>query len=203
MTRESEFSPPTAHQPEPELYSAHDDMASEQEVFDLLYGLVRIEKPRIVIETGTHQGWGAIAIGSALRANGRGLLLTFEREPDLAAAARGRILAAGLGSFVTVMACMSTSQEAIQAVHNLTTRDHGPGHGPGGATIDMFFSDSDPEGRVSEIEIYRGLFGPATIVAIHDTYKQAATIQPMRLDWGAFLTFRNPRGLMVGRLRAD
>ena len=46
------------------------------EVGDLLYALVRMTKPKVCIETGTHIGDSAERIGRALQANGTGYLLT-------------------------------------------------------------------------------------------------------------------------------
>lgn len=58
--------------------------ASEREVLELLYGLVRCRKPELCIETGTFAGHGTNAIASALVANNYGQLTTIEADPDLA-----------------------------------------------------------------------------------------------------------------------
>ena len=54
----------------------------EQEVGALLYGLVRMTKPRICIETGTLVGDSAEWIGRALRDNGFGRLITCDIDPE-------------------------------------------------------------------------------------------------------------------------
>lgn len=59
-----------------EQWTAPDEMASEYEVGDLLFGLVRMAKPRLVVETGTYQADTSRRIGHALIANGIGRLVT-------------------------------------------------------------------------------------------------------------------------------
>lgn len=54
------------------------DMATEREVLEFLFGLVRVEKPEICVETGTYHGHGTQAIVSALELNKRGHLWTVE-----------------------------------------------------------------------------------------------------------------------------
>jgi predicted O-methyltransferase YrrM len=62
--------------------------ATEGEVLELLYALVRSTKPERCLETGTFAGHGAKAISNALVANDRGSLITIEFDPELAAALR-------------------------------------------------------------------------------------------------------------------
>lgn len=60
--------------------------ATEKEVLELLYGLVRSTKPTRVVETGTFAGHGAKAISEALQANEYGCLWSVEADPELASA---------------------------------------------------------------------------------------------------------------------
>lgn len=55
-----------------------ENWATETEVFDFLYGIVRMTKPERVLEIGTFEGDTAIAIGKALRENGVGNLITLD-----------------------------------------------------------------------------------------------------------------------------
>jgi len=64
----------------------------EQEVGALLYGLVRMVKPIVCIETGTFVGDSAEWIGRALRDNGTGRLITCDIDPERIAPARERFL---------------------------------------------------------------------------------------------------------------
>src|SRR3990167_7989976 len=45
---------------------------TEVEISEFLYSLVRILKPKLVLETGTHKGISSTYIGQALRDNNRG-----------------------------------------------------------------------------------------------------------------------------------
>lgn len=55
-------------------------MSIPEEVGWLLYGIVRAHKPIFCLETGTHKGLSSIFIGSALRDNGKGRLVTLDIE---------------------------------------------------------------------------------------------------------------------------
>lgn len=59
------------------------DMSTEQEVLQVIYGLVKAEKPEVVVETGTYHAHGANAIISGLRDNNKGHLWTVESHADL------------------------------------------------------------------------------------------------------------------------
>lgn len=67
------------------LWSAPDDdgrIASEVEMHELLYGLVRHLKPTIAIETGAHVGYATCAMGLALRDNQHGRLISCDTDPE-------------------------------------------------------------------------------------------------------------------------
>ena len=53
-------------------------IATEQEVLQTIYALVRVEKPLILVETGTHTGAGTQAMLQGCRDNGRGHIWTIE-----------------------------------------------------------------------------------------------------------------------------
>lgn len=54
---------------------------------DLLYGLVRMRKPRLAIETGTGHAIATKRIGQALRANRHGFLISCDTQPEYVQAA--------------------------------------------------------------------------------------------------------------------
>lgn len=81
-------------------FRAWDDMGVEVEVAEFLYGLVRMLKPGDVVEAGTGSGYAAVAIASALEANGSGWLTTFEPMPEYQARAEARL--AGLPAAVVL-----------------------------------------------------------------------------------------------------
>lgn len=53
-----------------------DETASENELGDLLYGLVRMLKPKLVVETGTYKGHATISLAHACFTNGFGRVIT-------------------------------------------------------------------------------------------------------------------------------
>ena len=80
---EARFTPPRVECPHPERWTSEDIEATENEVIEGVYGLVRMLQPAYVVETGTHRGFMAASIGRALQANGHGRLDTVEIEPAL------------------------------------------------------------------------------------------------------------------------
>jgi predicted O-methyltransferase YrrM len=66
---------------ERKLYDMVIGRGVEQEVGALLYGLVRVLKPNVCVETGTLVGDSAEWIGRALRDNGFGHLTTCDIDP--------------------------------------------------------------------------------------------------------------------------
>jgi len=86
-----------------EWIDRHDDpiqISPEQGAF--LAFLVRITKARRVFEIGSHHGYAAVWIGSALPADGR--LTTVEIDPERAASARSWIDRVGLTRRIEVVA---------------------------------------------------------------------------------------------------
>ena len=59
-------------------FHAWDDMGVEAEVAEFLYALVRVLKPRVVVESGTGRGYASLALAAALAENGEGVLHTLE-----------------------------------------------------------------------------------------------------------------------------
>lgn len=54
--------------------------STEQEVLQLLYALVKVEKPEVLVETGTFAAAGTNALVTGIRDNGKGHLWTVEYE---------------------------------------------------------------------------------------------------------------------------
>lgn len=80
MPAESCHVGPTEDCPHPELWSAVDAAASEDEVGDFLYGLVRILKPKLVIETGCYLGYTSAKIAEAIKENEFGRFETCDTQ---------------------------------------------------------------------------------------------------------------------------
>ena len=69
-------------------YTAFDAYAITLEDGDFLYALVRVTKPRLVVESGSGHGISGRFIAQALHDNRRGELLTYESNPPCAQIAR-------------------------------------------------------------------------------------------------------------------
>lgn len=122
-------------------WRAFDDMAVELEVAEFLYALVRIEKPSIVIESGSGKGYSTLAIAGALQRNGRGSLRSFEPEDEFRSIAKAR----------TEDIPNVTIYKGDTTINNLSA--------------DLVFLDSGPLTRWQEITYW--LDRPCTLV-IHD-----------------------------------
>lgn len=144
-----EISQPTAECPHPEHWSMHDAMTAEVEVVDFIAQLVRTIKPRLVVETGTHKGFTARAIGAALRENGFGKLITCEVDTKLFSEAKERIELAGLSAIVDVR-----NVSSLELVVD--------------GKIDLLFCDSDVNIRLDEVNRFAPVMSPNALILIHD-----------------------------------
>ncbi len=174
---ESEFSPPSDFCPHPEFWHAHDGMATEVEVLELVAAFVRALQPELVVETGTHRGFGAEAIGRALAMNGHGHLYTLEVDLRLVVESRARVD----GLPVTV-------------IHRPATSFVPP------APIDFAWFDSDTDQRTREFQTYRPHMHSRTLVGFHDTHPRHM-YRPQLDDLGIqLLDLPTPRGVTFGRI---
>jgi predicted O-methyltransferase YrrM len=125
---------------------------TEIEVLNWLNATVCLLKPGAVLETGTFDGLGTIALAAGCRANGRGHVQSLEIEPENCAAARERLARHGLAAWATVH-CMD-SREFLKTTS---------------LRFDLAFFDSLCELRADEYEIClrRGLLGGTAV--FHDT----------------------------------
>lgn len=63
-------------------------MGVEKEAGEFLYGLVRMLKPRLTLESGTGEGYATSYLARGIQENGIGKLYTYEADSHFAAAAR-------------------------------------------------------------------------------------------------------------------
>ena len=178
MIPESDLTRPGPHCPHPERWHAHDGMATEVEVLELVAAFVRALQPDFVVETGTHRGFGAVAIGQALLANGHGRLWTLEVDEPLHVEALERTHG------LPVTCLLASSMSFVPP-------------GP----IDFAWFDSDPDLRADEYRRLRAWMHPRTIVGFHDTAPHHG-IRPHLdgLDLN-LLDLPTPRGVTFGRVR--
>jgi len=170
-----------------QLWSMFDGFTAETEVLDFLYTLVRLVKPERAIETGTWLGRSAVAIGSAMRDNGLGKLVSLEVDPEAANCALTEIETAGLCDWVEVVVEQSLTFESP-------------------CELEFALLDSDIGVRADEFRHFYEKLAPGATVVFHDTGAQHAglaegireLISQGRLV-GSF--FSTPRGIFVGTAR--
>lgn len=127
-------------------YDIYDGMAVEIECAEFLYGLVRLLKPELVIESGTGRGAAAHAMGAALAKNESGRLVTYEPLELYRDVARRN-----LGGLPV-------------EVQDGSSLDWG------GRLPDLVFLDSGPDYRHDEIE-YWLVQGQPFMLAVHDAQR--------------------------------
>lgn len=178
----AEISAPTVECPDPERWRMADEMGAEIEVQQFLYQLAITVKPRFVVETGTHRGLSAMAIARGLRQNGRGVLLTIERDIDCHMIARKNFAEADLEQWTRPVHGDSLTTDAI-----------------GEQAIDLLFCDSDPQIRVDEIKRFWRNLGPHSLILVHDVNTGAYLAERQHLlTLGLQIVFLpTPRGLAI------
>jgi predicted O-methyltransferase YrrM len=153
---------------------------TEIDFLDLLYGIVRAKKPQNVLETGTHLGLSATALGFALKDNGiyqspPPHLYTVEKKPELAVTAQKRFVDIGLDSFVSVH--NYDSLDFIQTVYS-------------GPPFEVVFFDSSRSIRPEEYYQLRrrNLLSPGSLLLFHDTSeRRAETLSEQKESQDAYL----------------
>jgi predicted O-methyltransferase YrrM len=176
---ESRFTPPSALCPRPDFWTSNDIDATENEVLDMIHGLVRGLQPQLCIETGTYLGDGTRAIASALERNGHGVVHTFETHED-----KVRAAAASLGDL----------RHRI-TFHNREVGDWTP---PG--PIDFAFFDSSFGARKLEFHNLSPFMTERTVVVFHDTAPHLGMRQLLDDMPVTLIDFPTPRGVSVGQL---
>lgn len=176
------------------LYSAYDGMATEVEVLEFLYGLVRLLKPEFILETGSYLGHGTYHLAQAAKDNGVGKVFSAETVRAYGYHAMTLLLNNGLGDYAIVKTV--TGKELIEQ-HYLG--------------IDFAFLDSALTVRVEEAELVLPKLRPNGVILVHDTCSYYTNNHPEgkgpREDVIAFakkhdlslMLFNNPRGLALMR----
>jgi len=152
-------------------YSAFNDAGIECEVGEYLYGLVRILKPKRILETGTHVGIGASYLGMGLKDNKKGKLDTIEFLSDIYKQAVNRISTMELNDYVI---ChygdakdfippedWQGSNETIQDVGLPQPR----------VQYDMILLDTEPQTRFAEFEKFYPYLREGGYIFIHDLFR--------------------------------
>lgn len=144
--------------PEDDKYLRFNDAGVEIEVGEFLYALVRISKPELVYETGTHKGIGAMYLGKGLKDNGFGRLHTHEYEPSHVRDAKRLIELTELADFVVVHQGNSLQINPV-------------------GQIDLLFLDTEPQIRFQEFVNLFPHVRPGGFVLIHDLHRHMHQIE--------------------------
>lgn len=143
--KESRFTSPRPDCPFPERWHSFDSDATEDEVSEFIYGMIRAIQPDICLETGTHLGHTSKFIGKALKKNGQGILHTY--EPNASKVEKAKAYCVGLP--IQFHAAESMTQWS-------------------GEQIDFAWFDSLVPLRSKEFEFYYPYMTNRTIVGFHD-----------------------------------
>lgn len=165
-------------------WSSEDGMATELEVREFMYGLVRLIKPQIVIETGSYTGEMTTYIADGMRSNNVSRRLdTCETDRELFARAQ-RLTE--MFDFVTV--------HHMTGVELINRSDR----------IDLAFLDSGGD-RLEEVKALLPRLNQGAFVVIHDTNRVAERrsvkhIQAAGIPGTQQLDLPTPRGLSILRM---
>lgn len=159
-TSEARFTTPTEMCPHPERWTSTDGDSTEVEVSELAYGLVRALQPSLCVETGSGFGQTAEQIARALAANGHGMLITIDPDPERAQLTTQRLQTIPNG-------CRLLS--SVQQCESLHWAPWPPADEPDAPTVDFLWLDSFYELRVAEFLRYRPWMRAGTIACFHDS----------------------------------
>lgn len=146
--------------PEAPGYSSFNDAGVETETAEFLYSMVRILKPKNVLETGTHIGVSAAYIAQALADNKSGFLETLEFLPEIHKQAAHRIGVLGLDKWVYCNLIDAAKFEV-----------------PAGITYKLIFLDTEPQTRFAELVKFFPSLEEGGFVFIHDLHQHMHQIE--------------------------
>ena len=182
-----EYHRATPECPHPERWSMIDSMTAEVEVLELLATLVTTLKPELVVETGSFLGVSTEWIARGLERNGRGRVISCEFDPVVYAKAVERLEGSPLVEWMEL--------------RNASSLDM-----PVEGTIDLLFSDSDPELREAEVKRFLPQMNPNGLIVIHDASTHLKTVREAALKMERegllrVLLLPTPRGLVLAQPR--
>lgn len=132
-------------------FEMFNDAGTEVEVSEFLYSLVRMIKPQLALETGTHIGVSAIYIAQALENNSKGELFTFEIIPQHFKSSQQLFKEVGLSHRIKGM---------LLDAQKFDTK----------VSIDFLFLDSEPQLRFDEFVKFWPSVTPGGFIAVHDLH---------------------------------
>lgn len=133
-------------------FAAFNDAGTEVEVSEFIYSFVRMLKPDMVLETGTHIGVSSTYIAQALEDNNRGTIATFEIIPQHFNSAAALFNEQGLSH--RIQSFLMDAQQFDAS----------------GINIDFLFLDSEPQLRFDEFLKFYPNVRPGGFILIHDLH---------------------------------
>jgi predicted O-methyltransferase YrrM len=130
-------------------YTAFNDGSVECEVGEFLYSIVRILKPRYILETGTYKGVSSSYMGQGLKDNATGFLDTLEIEDQHIQTSKQLWNALDLNKWIIP--------------HHLSSGDFNPTY-----NYELMFLDSEPNLRFGELVKFFPFLTEGGYVFIHD-----------------------------------
>jgi len=145
------------------LYSAADGGSTEYEILNWLYANVRLLKPEYILETGSWEGLGTVALAHACKMNGFGKVITIENNPKQCVKVESMIEENNLKDYAVV--------ECFDSLHYLSITNY---------KFDLGFFDSATEIRPKECEICFNRNIIKNLAVFHDTspYRVASFTLP-------------------------
>lgn len=131
------------------LYSMWNDGGVECEVGEFLYGLVRVVKPKFVLETGTYYGHSAAYMAQGLKDNKRGSLVTMEIDAERIRSSKEMWKKLGVNEYIEANQCSSLAFSTV-------------------ADFDIIFLDTEPNLRFHEFVKFFPNLNPGGFIFIHD-----------------------------------
>lgn len=164
------------------MWKAKDKDATEVEVTEFVASLVRLTKPRVIVETGTYQGQTTLAMLQAIYRNQDKFAAIWTYEIDPIRATR----------FAETLD--SVAAESIYIIASAINADNCP------MDIDLAFLDSGMRTRQDDIDVVWPRVRPGGIVLIHDASpdRPPGKVRPRaKPDTYTMFDIATPRGLIV------
>lgn len=141
--------------PAAEHYSMFNTGGVEVETAELLYSLVRLFKPRIIVETGTHLGVSSLYMALGAQRNNLGHVVTYEVIPSLLEQAK--LLWNDLGVQDSIDARLESSVTGSMPVRFKNK-------------IDLLLLDSEPQFRFDEFLRFWDDVADGGLILVHDLH---------------------------------
>lgn len=148
-------------------------ICTEVETLTLMFGLVRMLRPALVVETGCNVGCMTQTIMQALLANGTGDMATCDTEVAHCTDTRTRC-----GVFPAISCC-----EGLVLVQRAPDAD-------------LYFLDSSDESRMAELEWLKSHGKSGAVVTVHDT-NLYSHVRKVVESFPRYVLLGGPRGLGV------